>query len=346
MIDWNTPRYLDLPDLRMAIFEAGEARADCPSVVLCHGWPEIAYSWRHIVAPLVAAGFHVIVPDQRGYGFTGKALSDDGTAASVPLYDMQHLCDDMAHLLDALDLPQAVFVGHDWGGIMMWQLPFYHVDRIAGLIGVNTPFIPRLTADPIESFRTALGDDFYICVFQDYGRAEKIMDANITKTLRTLYRGAGSDKGSDKDSDATPTPPPAEHAKLWENFELVKIIEQVDEADLPGKLLFNEEDFAYYEAAFAKSGFRGGINWYRNFSRNWEASADFEQKIDIPSLMISAADDRILSPAMAEGMPKYVSDLQMHTIKDCGHWTQNEKPQELAALMTDWLSRFSPAAKA
>ena len=104
LIDWNRPDYLELRDLRMAVFQAGIPRKDRPSVVLCHGFPEIAYSWRLIVPPLVEAGFHVIAPDQRGFGFTGLAKNDARDADSVPLYDMQHLCGDLAAMLDALDI--------------------------------------------------------------------------------------------------------------------------------------------------------------------------------------------------------------------------------------------------
>ena len=325
MIDWHAPKYLDLPDLRMAVFEAGEQRDDRPSVVLCHGWPEVAYSWRKVVPLLVAQDWHVIVPEQRGFGFTGKALNDAGDESGVPLYDMAHLNADMAHVLDAYGLQKAVFAGHDWGGIMMWQLPFHHPDRIAGLIGVNTPFIPRLSDDPIKLMRGALGDDFYVVMFQDYGRAEAVFDADPAKLLRLLYRKAGG---------ATVAAP----GKAFENVEMLNML-QIDEDKWPGVPVFNDADFAYYVDAFQRAGFRGGINWYRNFTRNWQMAADFEQKIDHPSLMICAADDRVLPPSMAEGMGKYVSDLETHIIDDCGHWTQNEQPEELARLMLDWLTR-------
>lgn len=328
VIDWQTPSYLELPDLRMAVFEAGEKRADRPSLVLCHGWPEMAYSWRKIVPLLVAQGWHVIAPDQRGYGFTGTALSDSGDARGVALYDMAHLTGDLAHLLDAMDIEKAIFTGHDWGGFVIWQLPFHHPDRVAGLIGVNTPFIPRLSDEPIKLFRAAFGDDFYISVFQDYGRAEAVFDADPAKLLRLLYRRATAA------GDTPATPPRPE----FERIELLNML-QIDEAEWPGVALLEGDDFAYYVDGFKRSGFRGGINWYRNFTRNWELSVDFEQKIDHPSLMLCAADDRVLPPSSAEGMPAYIADLETHIIHDCGHWTQNEQPEKLANLMLDWLAR-------
>mgnify|MGYP000270422921 FL=1 len=181
MLDWHKPKYIDLPDLRMAYWELGTASHDRPSIILCHGFPEMAYSWRSVMPVLAEAGFHVIAADQRGYGFTGPALSDDNTVASVELYDIAHLCGDMANLLDGLGLDKAIFCGHDFGGIMTWQLPFYHPERIAGLIGVNTPYIPRLALDPIVAFRAALGDDMYIVAFQEFGRSETMLDKDISK---------------------------------------------------------------------------------------------------------------------------------------------------------------------
>lgn len=328
-IDWHNPSYLELPDLRMAVFQAGEKSSDRPSIVLCHGFPELAYSWRHIVTPPVNAGFHVVIPEQRGYGFTGPALSDAGDATGIGLYDMQHLCGDLAHLLDALDIAQAIFVGHDWGGLVTWQLPFYHPERVAGLIGVNTPFIPRLSMDPIEAMRSVYGDAFYICAFQEHGPAEAVLDADAGRTLRSMYRSSSGQPASTKASPEN---------RMWDNLELLNIV-QSDESTWPGKLLITDDDLAYYTQGFERAGFRGAINWYRNFSRNWQMSEGFEQKVSLPSLMICAENDKALSPAMADGMEQYVPDLEKYLIKDCGHWTQNEKPEELSALMVDWLSR-------
>jgi len=324
MAAWPAPTFLDLPDLRMAVYEQG----DGVPVILCHGWPELAFSWRHQMAPLAAAGMRVIAPDQRGYGRTGKPLSDRGGKEHVPLYDMQHLCDDLAHLLDALKLEQAVFVGHDWGGLVIWQMPFYHPERVRGLIGVNTPFIPRLTQDPIAAMRAAMGEEMYIVAFQEYGAAEKKLDADVARALRFLYRQRGSGGGT--------APPPAD--KRWEVFAFLELLD-TDEASWPGEELLAKDEFEVYREAFARTGFRGGINWYRNMSRNWQASASFPTQIHHPSLMISAADDRVLSPDMAKGMDKYVTDLESHVIADCGHWTQSEQPDALNRLIIDWVTR-------
>lgn len=323
MIDWNQANYIDLPDLRMAYWELGTRRPDRPSVVLCHGFPELAYSWRAVMPVLADAGFHVIAVDQRGYGSTGPALSDDKTAASVELYDMAHLCDDMANLLDGLGLDKAIFCGHDFGGIMTWQLPFYHPERIAGLIGINTPFIPRLTMDPIAAFRAALGDDMYIVAFQEFGHADAKLDEDISRSLRLMFRDNGF-----KD-DQAPT---------GVIYNMLTYLEK-DESEWDGNLIFNSDELAYYVSGFEKYGFRAPINWYRNFSRNWQLSENFDQSIDLPSLMVCAANDAIIPPSMAEGMGKYVHDLETYTIEDCGHWTQNERPERLNNILTEWLVR-------
>jgi len=327
MIDWQNPTYFDLPDLRMAVFEAGEKRDDMPSLVLCHGWPELAYSWRKVAPILADAGLHVIVPEQRGFGMTGKALNDAGDASGVNLYDMQHLTDDLANLLNAMEIEKAIFTGHDWGGFVIWQMPFFQPERTAGLIGVNTPYIPRLSDDPIKLMRAGFGDDFYIVKFQAYGTAEEVFDADPARILRMLYRKSAS-------IDANSTPP----NDAWERLEFLNMLKD-DEDAWPSVLLLDEADFQYYVDGFKETGFRGSINWYRNFSRNWQMSEGMEQKITIPSLMICAADDRVLPPSMAEGMPAYIDDLETHIIDECGHWTQNEQPEQLAALMKDWILR-------
>ena len=327
MIDWQNPTYFDLPDLRMAVFEAGEKRADVPSLVLCHGWPELAYSWRKVVPILVEAGLHVIVPEQRGFGMTGKALNDAGDETGVPLYDMAHLTGDLVHLLDAMDIEKAIFTGHDWGGFVIWQMPLFHPTRTAGLIGVNTPYVPRLSDDPIKLMRGVFGDDFYIAAFQEYGRAEGVFDADPAHMLRMMYRKSGGlEESVELPSDS------------WERIELLNMLKDPEDK-WPGVPLFDDADFQYYVDGFKRAGFRGGINWYRNFSRNWQMSEGMEQKISHKSLMICAADDRVLPPSMAEGMPAYIDDLETHIIDDCGHWTQNEQPEQLAGLMKDWVLR-------
>jgi pimeloyl-ACP methyl ester carboxylesterase len=290
---------------------------------MCHGFPELAYSWRHQIPAIANAGFRAIAPDQRGYGNTGGPKGQD----AVLLYDIAHLTDDLAGMLDGLGIDKAVFAGHDWGGMVVWQMALRHPNRVAGVIGVNTPFIPRGPIDPIVGMKMMFGDDMYIVFFQQYGVAEKMFDADVAKSMRFWYR-----KSSMKLADFDALPASEKNLSFLKGF-------QSDESTWPGEQLLNKEELAYYTAAFQKSGFEGGIGWYRNFSRNWRLTEGQVEKIDVPCLMISAADDIVLRPEMTAGMENYIADLEKHIIADCGHWTQSEKPEELNALMTDWLKR-------
>jgi len=313
------PRFVETNGLRMAVHEQGSG----PAIVLCHGFPELAYAWRHQLPALAGAGFRAIAPDQRGYGATGGPKGPD----AVPLYDMAHLTGDLVGLLDALDLEKAVFCGHDWGGIVVWQMALMHPDRVAGVIGVNTPFMPRAPIDPIQMMRQVFGEDMYIVHFQKYGEAERVLEADIAKSMRFWYRKSRM-KLADYDKL------PAEYKGL----SLIRTFEQPEER-WSAPLVMDEAELDTYIRAFEHTGYEGGINWYRNFTRNWAASAGLAQRIEVPCLMISAADDVVLRPEMTNGMENYIPDLEKHIIADCGHWTQSERPEELNRLMLGWLAR-------
>ena len=315
-INWHSPRYVETNGIRMAVYEQG---AGVP-VVMSHGFPELAYSWRHQLPAVADAGFHAIAPDQRGYGMTDRPQA-------IEAYDIHHLTGDLVGLLDAMKIEKAVFVGHDWGGIVTWAMPLLHPNRVLGVIGVNTPFMPRAPMDPIALMRAAYGEDMYIVFFQKPGVADELLSKDVAKTLRFFYRKSGL---TIEEFDKRP---PAE-----KNLALVHAL-QSDEAMWPGKVLLDTEELEYYRAAFARTGFTGGINWYRNFTRNWQTTEGVQQKVDVPCLMVMAENDIVLRPSMADGMETFVPDLEKHLIKDCGHWTQAEKPVELSRVMTDWLKR-------
>ena len=169
----------------MGYYEAGPT-TDKPPVVLCHGWPELAFSWRHQIKALAEAGIRVIAPDQRGYGATDRP-------EAVEDYDLEHLTGDLVGLLDHLKIDKAIFVGHDWGGFVVWQMPLRHPIRVAGVVGVNTPHFPRAPIDPIELFRQRFGDKMYIVQFQDPGaRARQDLRQPRRADLRCLHAQAGA----------------------------------------------------------------------------------------------------------------------------------------------------------
>ena len=302
------------PGITLSVHEAGAG----PAVVLCHGFPELAYSWRHQIPALAGAGFRVIAPDQRGYG------GSDAPEA-IEAYDLEHLTGDLIGLLDALGIDKAVFAGHDWGGFVSWAMPVLHPERTAGAIGVNTPYIPFPTTDLL---RQAFPDEekLYILWFQKPGVAEAVLDAHPRLVFEKLMRRGVPSKGSiltagRQGRDANP-------------FRRLAAIEPI------GPALLSDAEIDVYARVFAARGFRGPINWYRNVDRNKRMFPDFGARhLELPCLMVTAEWDFALPPAMAAGMPALCSDLETHLIHACGHWTQQEKPAELNRLLTDWLTR-------
>jgi pimeloyl-ACP methyl ester carboxylesterase len=316
------PTYAQVNGIRMAYYEAGPRRG--VPIVLCHGFPELAYSWRHQIAALAAAGRWVIAPDQRGYGLTDRP-------EPVEAYDMEHLTGDLVGLLDHLGVDKAVFCGHDWGGIVVWQAPLLHPGRVAGVIGLNTPFIPRLPMDPVAMFRNAFGEDMYIVHFQKPGVADAELAADVDKTMRYFMRkpsGAASDFAAR----------PADRRSLALQEGLARYVPSNDSHQL-----LSPEELAVFVEAFTRTGFTGGINWYRNFTRNWERSAELPTRIDgVPCLMIMAEHDVVLPPSLADRMGDQISDLEKVLVEGSGHWTQQEQPERVNAILLDWLERRFP----
>jgi len=319
----------------MAYYEVGP-REGVP-VVFCHGFPELAFSWRHQLRAFEAAGRWAIAPDQRGYGLTSQPTE-------VTDYDMEHLTGDLVALLDHLGVEKAIFCGHDWGGLVVWQMPLMHPDRCAGVIGLNTPFLRRGPFDPIAGMRMAFGEDMYIVWFQKPGEADAVLGEDVDKTMRFFMRrpaaletaAAGTDgPGVFSQSGEAPT-------SSESNFAFGDALKAWDKSDTSNQLL-TEEELAAFVETFEATGFTGGINWYRNFTRNWERSADLPTRIDgIPCLMVMAEKDVVLSPAMADGMEEVVGDLEKALVKDSGHWTQQEKPEDVNRIFLSWLDRRFP----
>lgn len=316
------PRFFEgVGGVRLGYYQAGP-QAGLP-IVLCHGFPELAFSWRAQLKALGEAGWRVIAPEGRGYGISAAPKGAD-------LYDIDHLTGDLVALLDHLGAPQAVFVGHDWGGLVSWQMPILHADRVAGNVGVNTPFLPRSPVDPITAFRARYGDDMYIVRFQEPHTSEALFEADVEKTMRFFMRKPGA---RDAGAEAFSGDP-----KEQQSLALQKSLQRYDPAS-DAKQLLPPEELAVFIEAFRRKGFEGPINWYRNFVRNWERIEGLPQSIPQPSLMIMAEKDVVLPPALAELMTPFAPDLEKHLIEGSGHWTQQEKPADVNAVLIDWLDR-------
>lgn len=305
--------------ISLAVYDTGTVTDRLP-VIFCHGFPELAYSWRHQLDALAKSGRRAIAPDMRGYG--GSSQPDE-----IEAYDIAHLTGDLAGLLDALDLEKAVFCGHDWGGVVVWQMALRHPERVAGVIGVNTPFQPRPATDPIETLMAAFGPDMYMLWFQQPGIADRAFDADPERAIRFFMR-----LPSQSLSDYLRRPASERTLALGKSFE------RYDPKTDPLQFLA-DTDIAHYAAAFARTGFTGGLNWYRNLSRNWRLSDGLAERISVPCLMIMAENDVVLRPSMTRGMENHISDLERYLVPGSGHWTQQEHPDEVSRVVVDWVDR-------
>jgi pimeloyl-ACP methyl ester carboxylesterase len=307
-INFPEPTLVPVNQIRLAVHEAGDPEG--APIVLCHGFPELAFSWRHQIRPLADAGYHVMAPDQRGYGRSDipEAVED---------YDIHHLCGDMVGLLDAKDVEQAVFVGHDWGAIVVWNLATLHPDRVRAVINLSVPFMPRAPADPVSIWERRFGGDFYIVHFnRQPGVADTAFAKNTRQFLTNLYR-----------------------TKTWEHpverAPGMGMINMSLEETPRGEAFMSGEELDYFVDAFERTGFTGGINWYRNFTRNWETTEGAPQKVELPALMIYGEHDAV---GRSENLQEHVPNVDVHVL-GCGHWIQQERPEETNAIILDWLKK-------
>jgi pimeloyl-ACP methyl ester carboxylesterase len=325
MIEMPELAFAPTNGIRMGYYDVGP-KSDKPPVVLCHGWPELAFSWRHQIKALSEAGIRVIAPDQRGYGATDRP-------EPVEAYDMEHLTGDLVGLLDHLKIDKAIFVGHDWGGFVVWQMPLRHPSRVAGVVGVNTPHFPRAPIDPIALFRQRFGDQMYIVQFQDGAREpDRIFGSRVEQTFDAFMR-----KPAARAPDAPPEEPVAGvGASPRINLAFPQMIANYDARHDPRTPILSAEEKKVFVDTFSRTGFTGGINWYRNFTRNWQRSDGLDHTVRVPALMIMAENDAVLPPSAADGMEKLVPDLEKYLVRDSGHWTQQEKPEEVSAKLIEW----------
>jgi pimeloyl-ACP methyl ester carboxylesterase len=314
-------RVVETNGIRMHLAEEG----DGPLVVLCHGFPESWYSWRHQLRALAAAGFHAVAPDMRGYGRTDRPDAIDA-------YTLLHLVGDMIGLLDTLGAETAVIAGHDWGAPVAWHAALLRPDRFRGVIGLSVPYRPRGPVRPTTAMPQ--GDDalFYQLYFQTPGLAEAELERDVRLTTRSvLYSGSG-----DAPVDAAAIAMVPRSGGFLSGMR--------NPASLPPWLA--EADVDFYAGEFERGGYRGGLNWYRNMDRNWELMAPFAgARVAIPALYLVGDRDLVLH---FRGMDQLVANLSSFVPKlqetillpGCGHWTQQERASEVNAAMIDFLRRL------
>jgi pimeloyl-ACP methyl ester carboxylesterase len=306
-IEFPKPALISVNGVELEVFEAGRENAGKP-IVLCHGWPEHAFSWRHQMAALAAAGYHVIVPNQRGYGNSSRPTE-------VTDYDIEHLSGDLIALLDHYGYKDATFVGHDWGAMVVWGLTLLHPDRVNKVINLSLPYQERGEKPWIELMEELLGGDYYFVHFnRQPGVADAVLDNNTFRFLRSLYRK----------NEPIRQPEPG------------MIMINLANAETPlGEPLMSDSELAVFVSAFEASGFTGSINWYRNLDRNWHLLAGVNPIIQHPALMIYG--DRDIIPK-SEKLKEFVTNVEVVNL-DCGHWIQQEKPEETNQAILRWLKQ-------
>ncbi len=308
--------------IRLHVAEQGQG----PLVILCHGWPESRYSWRHQISALAAAGFRAVAPDMRGYG-------ESDAPEEVQAYSLLHLVGDMVGLVAALGRQQAIIIGHDWGANVAWSAALLRPDIFPAVIAMSVPFRQRGPAPPLQVLRDAGLHTFYWIYFQTPGVAEAEFERDVAASLRRiLYTGSG-DAPAERKLGLT--------LKPGGGF----LDSTLDPDKLPPWL--GAADLAAMVAQYRRTGFRGGLNWYRNIDRNWELFAPFQgARIHQPALFIAGTEDAVIKSsagkAALEQMPLGVPGLKgIRMIEGAGHWIQQERPAEVNQAVLEFLKAFA-----
>jgi pimeloyl-ACP methyl ester carboxylesterase len=321
-VDEFSHRTIETNGIEVHIAELGEG----PLVVMLHGFPESWYSWRHQLPALAEAGYHAVAPDMRGYGQTT-------IPAAVESYTQLHLVGDVIGLLDALMEGQAVVVGHDWGAPVAWNSALLRPDRVRGVVGLSVPYTPRGDVSLLRAMRTVLGNGFYMQYFQEPGLADAELGRDPRKSMRMVLFSASGDAPQGAEPAAPVVP---------EGRGFLDIM--VDPETLPDWL--TEADVDVYSAEFARTGFSGGLNWYRTIDLSWELMAPWHGAL-VTTLALYIAGDRDLVVKLP-GMDQLLPNLRVFApnltetviLPGCGHWTQQERPDEVNAALLEFLGRL------
>ena len=308
--------------IRLRVTEQGEG----PLVLLCHGWPELAHSWRHQLLALAGAGYHAVAPDMRGYG-------GSDAPESMEAYSLLHLVGDMVGLVAALGEREAVVVGHDWGATVAWTCAMLRPDVFRLVAAMSVPFRPRGPAPPLATLRAAGLHSFYWLYFQPPGVAEAEFEGDPAASLRRILGSVGSARPRDASQVLT----------LPEGGSFLDLMPE----PVPLPAWLPEADLAVMADAYRRTGFRGGLNYYRNIDRNWELLAPWQGAlIHQPALFIAGTRDPIIVGSMGrpalEALPQTVPGLRRTVmIEGAGHWIQQERPDEVNAALIEFLNALN-----
>ncbi|MFE3632826.1 alpha/beta fold hydrolase [Streptomyces sp. NPDC059168] len=310
---------VDVNGIRLHIAEEG----DGPLVVLLHGFPESWHSWHRQFGPLSDAGFRVVAPDQRGYGRSDRP-------DAVDAYTILHLVGDVVGLVQALGEKKAYVVGHDWGAPVAWHTALLRPDMVLGVAGLSVPPPFRGTRPPLTEMDKRFGGRFYWNYFNRPGVADAEFAKDTRAALRKLVYSASGD-APDADERKQPLVDPE---RGW-------VATMPDPDVLPE--WFTEDDLDQLTESFSK-GFTGALNWYRNIDRNWELTAPWHGAVvTSPALYVYGDRDAVPAfpgtPELIAKLPELMPNLWREPLKlaGCGHWTQQERPNEVNTALIDFL---------
>jgi len=314
----SSSKTLSVNGIQMFVREQGQG----PLVLLCHGWPELSYSWRHQMAPLAAAGYRVVAPDMRGFGRTSAP-------ADIDAYSIFDLVGDMVALVDALGEKSAIIIGHDWGAPVAWHAALFRPDIFTAVAGLSVPPPLRGRGRPLETLRSSGIENFYWQYFQTPGAAEAEFERDVAFTMRAVFARGFTDPD----------------ASLFVQEGRGFLGDPSIARTLPAWV--TEAELAEFIAAYRASGFRGGLNWYRNIDRNWDLTAPWQgAQIRQPSLFIAGTEDSVIKGLigakrvhdMERVLPNLTNKL---LIEGAGHWIQQERPAEVNAALIAFLSEVT-----
>jgi pimeloyl-ACP methyl ester carboxylesterase len=310
----STARVVSANTLDFFVIEQGGG----PLVILCHGWPELSHSWRHQLPALADAGFRVAAPDMRGFGRTSAP-------ADIDAYSILDLVGDMVGLVEALGEKHAVIVGHDWGAQVAWHCALFRPDIFTAVAGLSVPPGRRGTAAPLDTLRKQGIGNFYWHYFQEPGVAERELEQDVEGSFREMLFGSGISLVLKPGEGFLGKGPAPERLPSW----------------------LNEKDLAHFVESFTRTGFRGGLNWYRNIDRNWRLTAPWRNaRILQPALFIAGSRDAVISGPIGEKRLRDMDGVVPHLtrkliIDGAGHWIQQERPSEVNSALIAFLEQVS-----
>ena len=307
-------RMIQANGIDISIAEQGQG----PLVILCHGWPELSYSWRHQMGPIADAGFHAVAPDMRGFGKT-SAPQD------IAAYSIMDTVGDVVGLVQALGETKAILIGHDWGAPVVWHAALFRPDMFTAVAGLSVPPPLRAKGRPLDKLKMDGIENFYWQYFQTPGVAESEFEQDVDRSMRAMFAKGFGDGANSLFVD------PAK-GFLGNRSQNPLLPDWISEAEL-----------AHFVANYKASGFRGGFNWYRNIDRNWDLTAPWHGAlVRQPSLFIAGSEDSVITgmigaKRVAE-LDKVLPDLRGKIIiEGAGHWVQQERPAEVNAALLKFL---------